>query len=223
MNTLVDENNEKREQLNVENKKVYEDMLVYVRLSFDKSEAETEEVLMELLDHLLILQEEGRDSRELFGSDPKQYAREIVGELPQALPKKVRALFMMGICYFLGFYLFTSGLIQTILAYGFHHLEQTKTYSLGTTIVGLIMGVAALAILAYSVFRYIQWSCFRHTSKIKEYILSGLMFAVFPGVIVLAMYLWLPSFGPTVVLPVYWMGIVGVVFLIMAKLLGRKI
>lgn len=59
---LIKLNNKKREKLNEENLKYYEDMLVYLRLSFLKSEQETEELLNELLDHLLEAQEEGKTS-----------------------------------------------------------------------------------------------------------------------------------------------------------------
>ncbi|GEK59968.1 hypothetical protein CHL76_14610 [Marinococcus halophilus] len=221
MSTLLAENNEKRAQLNAENKKVYEDMLVYVRLSFDKSEEETEEVLMELLDHLLVLQEEGRDSTELFGSNPRQYAQEILGELPKALPNKMMALFGMGVSYFLGVYLLISGLIQTIFSYGFHQLESTKTYSLGTTIIGIIEGGVFLSLAVYSVFRYMQWSCFREVSKRMEYLFSVLVLGV-PAAVAFAMYFWLPSFGPSMTIPVYWLAITGAVFLMVGELLKRK-
>ena len=57
---LAELNFEKRKELTKENLKYYEDMLLYIRLSYDKSEQETEEILSELLDHLLEAQKEGR-------------------------------------------------------------------------------------------------------------------------------------------------------------------
>lgn len=222
MSTLVEENNEKRNQLNKENKKIYEDMMVYIRLSFDKNDQETEEVLMELLDHLLVLQAEGRDSSELFGSDPRQYAKDIVGELPQTVPREMMTLFVMGICYFLSIYMLSTGLIQTILSYGFQQMEPMKSYSLGTTVIIIIIGSITLSVAGYSVFRYIKWSCFRDISKIKEFLVSGFLFAVVPGTVFFAMYFWLPPLGPTLTVPVYWLGIAGAVFLLVAEILRRK-
>ena len=222
MSTLVEENNEKRNQLNKENKKIYEDMMVYIRLSFNKSDQETEEVLMELLDHLLVLQAEGRDSSELFGSDPRQYAKDIVGELPQTVPRKVMALFVMGICYFLGVYMLSTGLIQTILSYGFQQMEPTKSYSLGTAAIIIILGSITISVVGYSVFRYIKWSCFRDISKIKEFLVTGFIFGIVPGTVFFAMYYWLPTMGPMLIVPVYWMGIAGAVFLLVAEILRRK-
>ncbi|WP_298785534.1 DUF1129 family protein [uncultured Marinococcus sp.] len=222
MSTLVEENNEKRNQLNKENKKIYEDMMVYIRLSFNKSDQETEEVLMELLDHLLVLQAEGRDSSELFGSDPRQYAKDIIGELPQTVPRKMMALFVMGICYFLSVYMLSTGLIRTILSYGFQQMEPTKSYSLGTTVIIIIVSSIILSVVGYSVFRYIKWSCFRDISKIKEFLVSCFLFGVVPGTVFFAMYYWLPPLGPTLTVPVYWLGIAGAVFLLVAETLRRK-
>lgn len=98
---LIKLNNKKREKLNEENLKYYEDMLVYLRLSFLKSEQETEELLNELLDHLLEAQEEGKDFTEVFGDDPKQYANELLGEIPKSMTKERFNLFLLGSFHFL--------------------------------------------------------------------------------------------------------------------------
>ena len=42
---IIKLNNNLREKLSEENKEVYEDMLVYIRLNANKSEQQTEEVL----------------------------------------------------------------------------------------------------------------------------------------------------------------------------------
>ncbi|HLQ71622.1 MAG TPA: DUF1129 family protein [Bacillota bacterium] len=85
---LIDQINEQQECLTKENKKYYEDILVYVRLSFDKSEQETEEILAEILDHILLAQEEGRQATDVFGVNPKVYLQEVIGELPRMITKK---------------------------------------------------------------------------------------------------------------------------------------
>ena len=69
---MVELNNQRRKLLTKENLKYYEDMLVYIRLSYDKSDQEIEEVLLELLDHLLEAQKEGRTAKEVFGRNPKK-------------------------------------------------------------------------------------------------------------------------------------------------------
>ncbi|MGO1478994.1 DUF1129 family protein, partial [Senegalia sp. (in: firmicutes)] len=74
---LIKLNNEKREKLTDENLKYYEEVLIYIRSSLDKKEVETEEILAELLDHLLDAEENGKTAKEIFGASPTEYAKEI--------------------------------------------------------------------------------------------------------------------------------------------------
>ena len=83
---LVRENNQKQKLLTKENEKLYSDFLLYIRTNFNVSEQEGEEILMDILDHLLAAQEEGRTAEDLFGDDPKAYADELIELLPS--PKK---------------------------------------------------------------------------------------------------------------------------------------
>src|SRR5699024_5465418 len=99
---LIEQINKRQEDLIKENKKYYEDILIYVRLSFDKSEQETEEILSEILDHILLAQEEGRSAVDVFGANPKEYLHELIGELPKMVPKKWSRMIVMMILYFLG-------------------------------------------------------------------------------------------------------------------------
>ena len=75
---LVKENNEKRELLTKENEKLYSDFMLYIRTNFKVSEQEGEEILMDILDHLLAAQEEGRTAEDLFGDDPKAGAGKLI-------------------------------------------------------------------------------------------------------------------------------------------------
>ena len=50
---LIEENNKKRKLLTKENEAYYDDLLVYIRLQLTLSEQQSEEVLMEMLDHLI--------------------------------------------------------------------------------------------------------------------------------------------------------------------------
>ncbi|GER68288.1 hypothetical protein BpJC7_26370 [Weizmannia acidilactici] len=80
---LIEENNRKREELTPENEKYYGDLLIYIRLQLTLSEQQSEEVLMELLDHLLEGQKENKTAEEMFGGDPKAFADEIIRQLPK--------------------------------------------------------------------------------------------------------------------------------------------
>ncbi|SFL93434.1 Protein of unknown function [Gracilibacillus orientalis] len=222
MKSLIAQNNEKRKLLNKENKKIYEDMLMYVRLSYQKSGAETEEVLMELLDHLLILQGEGRDASELFGDDPKKYANEIVGELPQTITKKLLMLFFMGVCYFLGVATFINGLISTIVYYGFGRLESFETYYIGSLSINTLLSLVIAFLVVYGCLRYIRWSCFKNVSKTFEFLFAGLFLGALPFGIFLGLFYFVPSFGPAITLEVYWLMLVGVGFFILARVFQKK-
>lgn len=91
---LIEENNRKRAMLTKENEKFYSDMLLYIRLQLSLSEQQSEEVLMEMLDHLLDGQEEGKTARDIFGPDPKTYADEIIAQLPREDMRSVFLFFL---------------------------------------------------------------------------------------------------------------------------------
>lgn len=79
---LIQENNDKRELLTGDNKKMYEDFLVYLRTDLRIDEYQGEEILMEILNHLLEAQADGVDADEIFGNNPKGFADELIAELP---------------------------------------------------------------------------------------------------------------------------------------------
>lgn len=80
---LIEENNRKREMLTPENEAYYDDLLIYIRLQFTLSEQQSEEVLMEMLDHLLDGQKAGKTAKDIFGDDPKSFADELIEHLPK--------------------------------------------------------------------------------------------------------------------------------------------
>lgn len=79
---LVKENAEKQKLLSEENEKVYGDILLYIRLSA-VDEKWSEELLLEILDHILEAQAEGKSAREIVGNDPEAYCEELLAELPK--------------------------------------------------------------------------------------------------------------------------------------------
>lgn len=218
---LIQENNRKRELLNEENEKYYSGLLIYIRTSFNKSEQETEETLMEVLDHLLEAQAEGRTAEEVFGHDPKAYAQEIVGELPTALPKEIVKLLFMSGSIFLGVFSFTSGLLATILSYGFNIGEPVYHFKLGSLAVGVAASLLAVYLFVYLLLNYIRRAAFREVNKRKELILSFLIGGGSCGLFVAGLY-FLPSFGASIDIPVYWLIPVGAVLYGIGKWLEKK-
>lgn len=218
---LVQENNRKRKLLNEENEKYYDGLLIYIRTSFNKSEQETEEILIEVLNHLLEAQEEGRTAEEVFGDDPQAYAQEIVGELPTAMPKEIVKLASMAGLIFLGVFAFTSGLITTILSYGFNLGDSVYRFHSGSLAVGVAASVLAAYLFIAGLLRYVRWSAFRQINKIKEFIMACLIGGFTFGLFVAGLY-FLPRFGPPIEIPVYWLIVIGAVLYGAGKWLEKK-
>lgn len=84
MNTteMTKRNNERRELLNKENLKVYEDAMIYIRLNA-RSEYATEGILLELLEHLIEAQEHGKSAQDVFGDNLHAYCDALIADIPR--------------------------------------------------------------------------------------------------------------------------------------------
>lgn len=83
MNTteMIKRNNERREVLNEENRKAYEDAMIYIRLNA-RSEYATESILLELLEHLIEAQQHGKSAQDFFGDDLHAYCDTLLADIP---------------------------------------------------------------------------------------------------------------------------------------------
>jgi DNA-binding ferritin-like protein (Dps family) len=79
---LIELNNEKRKLLTTENETAYSDMLIYIRLA-KVPEYQTEELLIEILDHLIEAQQEEKSAYDIFGDDLQAYCDELIASLPK--------------------------------------------------------------------------------------------------------------------------------------------
>lgn len=79
---MIEENNKLQDAMSPENLSYYQDMIVYIRSS-RMQEAKSEELLLEIAQHLLEAQDKGRTARDVFGSDPEAYCKELVEQLPK--------------------------------------------------------------------------------------------------------------------------------------------
>lgn len=199
---LIEENNQKRKQLNEENLYYYEEMLVYIRLSYQKSEQATEEILAELLDHLLTAQEQGRTAEDVFGDNPKQYAEEIVGELPNMVTKERFTLASIGIFSFLSAVIFATSIINLVLFYFFGIVESySQVYHLSILLQGILS--TSLALLSiWVIIEYLRWAAFKKIHKVKEFFILWLMGSITLGMI-LVVFIFIPDFGIAINIP-YW-------------------
>jgi DNA-binding ferritin-like protein (Dps family) len=124
---LIELNNEKRELLTEENKEIYGNMLTYIRMA-NIAEHHTEEVLMDVLDHLLDAQERGKTAHDVFGKDPKAYCDELIDALPKyTFWQGIRAY--MFVPYLLLCISFSIEAIGVIIARIFDHpREEMQTF-----------------------------------------------------------------------------------------------
>lgn len=207
-NELIQENNEKRKLLNAENLKYYEDMLIYIRLSFDKSEAETEELLMDMLDHLLDAQAEGKTAVEVFGDNPKQYAHDLVKELPKMVTKKRVMFFLMGAFYFIAAGLIVNSLFDVIGYFAFNYGSLTSLYFFESSLVKSVIAIILAFITVLVMIKVLRWTCFKNFSYWKEFFYIWLVFMPF-GLVITAAYIFMPDFGHTFNLSAFYVLFIG--------------
>lgn len=86
---LIKQNNELRSQLNEENKKYYDELLVACRMkSTTKKESTLEIQLLEILQDLILYQKQGKNFIDVFGNDIDKLSSSIITELPKENKRK---------------------------------------------------------------------------------------------------------------------------------------
>ena len=84
LTNLLEYNNKLRLQLNEDNKKYYEELLVTCRAkSITSKEAELEIQLLEILQDLILYQNQGKNFHEIFGTDINKLSDSIIKLLPK--------------------------------------------------------------------------------------------------------------------------------------------
>ena len=87
---LIKQNNELRSQLNEDNKKYYEELLVACRMkNTTKKESELEIQLLEILQDLILYQKQGKNFTDVFGNDINKLSSSIIAELPKENKMKI--------------------------------------------------------------------------------------------------------------------------------------
>lgn len=87
---LILENNKLREQLNNENKKYYEKLLVYIRTAgMFYDDYETENLLLEILQDSILAQKNGESIEDFFGRSPQEEADELIRNLGHESKTKI--------------------------------------------------------------------------------------------------------------------------------------
>jgi DNA-binding ferritin-like protein (Dps family) len=220
MNTkdLIQLNNGKRKQLNEHNEEYYDKMLVYIRSHLTISEQQSEELLMELLDHLLEAQSNGKTAEEVFGDDPKAYCDELIRQLPKE--KRMSAAFFIGYLIFqlAGWTAVVKGGIETIAEF-FTDLDHT--FYLGSAVIIFLIETIILLFVVAAIMFGIKRSVFETRNKVKDSFIAGSV----GSIVILSFILvrrWVPEFGYRIEAGGVVFFILGLIILAVSKWVDKR-
>ncbi|MCU7674609.1 DUF1048 domain-containing protein [Bacillus thuringiensis] len=144
---MVKLNNEKRKLLTAENEAAYGDMLIYLRFT-SVPQKQMEELLLEILDHLLEAQEDGKNAHDIFGEDLKTYCDELISSSEHQNTLQQAAVIGFAVSLLLavqiGYDTFTT-LMQKLFS-------NTNTSGIPFSIPGTILSAIVLTIGAFITF-----------------------------------------------------------------------
>ena len=155
---LIKQNNKLRSQLNEDNKKYYEELLVACLMkNTTKKESELEIQLLEILQDLILYQKQGKNFTDVFGNDINKLSSSILVELPK---ENKRKLLRFSLVYLL--ILIISSLVPSVF---------TRTIQPITTMLSIFLLVLGSSACLYLLI-------YKKTSKNKWfiYILSLIIF-----------------------------------------------
>ncbi len=192
LNELIQQNNEKRKLLTKENEKYYTSMVVYLRTDLTLSEQHAEEVLMEMLDHMIAAQNEGKTAIDVFGDDPKSYAEELIEQLPQE-EKRDMVKFIGQLTFTLmGWFLVSRGLL--LLLFTSFTTVSTTVYMIPTLIILTLIGLIVV-IGVKLIFDLIRRSLFNENESDKKDMIKAGLFGVVSFALIISANMFIPDFG----------------------------
>ena len=218
---LIKENNEKRELLHVPNKVYYEQLIVYIRTKLSLSEQKTEEVLMDMLDHLLEAQADGKSATDVFGDDPKVYADDVIEQIPDEEKRDMVKFWGRMAFQLIAYYFIARGVILFALDY-FGEAVDTRIYLI-PSLVQLIVGITVVWVIVRILMKLLNKTAFSEESpksRIKEFVGAGIVGGLGMTTIGVVSY-FLPYFGPSMDFPPASSIGIGAVLLLVSWVLKR--
>ncbi|OAT72523.1 DUF1129 family protein [Parageobacillus thermoglucosidasius] len=193
---LIALNNEKRKQLNEHNRNYYENMLVYIRSHLMLSEQQSEELLMELLDHLLEAQKHGKSAEDVFGKDAKAYCDELICQLPKEKKRNIYAFIGYLMIRLFALIALATGAVELVAEL---FTDVDDTVYLGKAFVLFVIDLAIILLVVALVMLSVRKSVFRDVSsifgnKVKDFLIVSFVFCIVIGMFVLVERL-VPEFG----------------------------
>jgi uncharacterized membrane-anchored protein len=215
---LIELNNQKRTGLSEENEKYYSDFLIYMRLQLTLSEQQTEEILMEILDHIIEGQHEGKSARIILGEDPKAYADDIIEQLPLEKKRSIVTFVSSLALNLFGYFLLIRGLL--LLVGPMFKEISSEVYPVTFSIMTLLIFCSSL-IGVKIIFSIIKKSLFKEIqTPMKDSLKAGTMGMISMGIIIFSTY-FLPDIGPSFMFPWYASLISGGLLLILSYFLKK--
>ena len=193
---LIEQNNQRRELLTEENEKYYTNLLMYIRTKLTLSEQQSEEVLLEMLEHLIEGQQEGKTAQEIFGNDPKGYADEIVNDLPRE-NKRNSFLFISEIALnIIGWFLIMRSVIIPIIGG-----DTSEIVFIISSLLLLILIAAMTAFGVKMIFGLISQSSFDENATDKKMMLKAGLYGAGGFLIIIVISYFTKEIGPSFTLP----------------------
>ena len=171
---LMKQNNKLRSQLNKDNKKYYEELLVACRIKNNtKKESELEIELLEILQDLILYQKQGKSFTDVFGNDINKLSSSILVELPKENKVKI---FRFSLVYLL--ILIISSLIPSVFS---------RTIQPVLTLLSITLLVLCLYLQIYKKTEKNKW--FIHISSLIIFEISFILIPILNKLKLLPEYL----------------------------------
>jgi len=216
---LIKENNQKRELLNVENEKIYTDVLLYIRTDLRVDEHAAEELLMDLLDHLIEAQENGKDAQDLFGDSLKSYADELIANMPTENKRNIILLFSTGILGLVGWFALSYGILNGVITI-FTPVDNKFALGSVSLILLTLLVVGIFGILF--IFRIIRSSVFKPKYQEWKLYVQSALYAMVAFAFVLGVGFFFDGIGPVVQVQWWVLLMIGLTLLGLSKGLSRQ-
>lgn len=217
---LIKHNNKKRELLTDENEKYYSNLLMYIRSRLSLSERSTEEVLMEILDHTLDGQAEGKTAEKIFGEDQKRFADELIQQMPKESKRDVFQFGAQLVANVLGWLLIIRGLVILIIS---QFKEVENGLYLYSSIALFCTVLIAMSFGIWLIFKMINKTVFGKHKKVWRIELVGGLAGGALAASVMAVSYFYKEQGPLIPFPWYWSIIIGVVIWLLSRVIKRKV
>ncbi|EEL80462.1 hypothetical protein bcere0028_39030 [Bacillus cereus AH1271] len=215
---MVKLNNEKRKLLTPENEAAYGDMLVYLRIS-NVPEQQMEELLLEILDHLIEAQAENKNAYDIFGDDLQSYCDELISALPTQTKLEKTSLIGFAISLLLAIQFGIDAIVSFfILTFGKNTEHFTPAFSVPGTILSVSLIILGILLILYFLKRY----SFDQKTTWKRRILFGVTFAT-PFCASVFLHVYFKKQPYLIYHLTFWQNaLIAILFFVLYKLLYKK-